>query len=168
MAITYKGNNYTLIGKHFIFNNEKVSYEGKIYKESYLFKSDSNKEYILDESDLYNLQEFSSTEELANNIESIDSLLQDLQDKYINATLPILQNLIMGKETDRTELNNIYKDMMNFIKENYHNNLELSGVQDSISLEAQKQYLTNLALNKSSISIESLFNSLNNFIYSNN
>lgn len=167
MAITYKGNSYILQGKKFIFNNEEVSYSGKIFGECFLFKStNSDKEYILNESELTDLEDF-TLEKIVEEENIKEDILSTIQNDYIPKALDILQNIITDKNSDTSELNNIYKDLMNYLKNNYSKDLQLSGVQDTISPEAQKHYLKDLSLNKSSISYESLYNSLNNFIYSN-
>ena len=55
--ILYKGNSL-VIGKHFIFGDKLVEYQGKVFGQFYDFTSEGT-HVILSESDLVSLQEYS-------------------------------------------------------------------------------------------------------------
>ena len=68
--ITYKGQK-TVIGKKFIYEGEVLKYTGKIYGDSYNFTNSNGIEYILSESDLINLEEYSLPEADTNIIKNL-------------------------------------------------------------------------------------------------
>lgn len=160
--ITYKGQK-TVIGKKFIYEGEILKYIGKIYGDSYNFVNDNGIEYILSESELDILEEYSSPK--VNDIKGNDTLKKTLIE-YTERELNIINDLLAGKTKDRAALNELYEKEINDIQ--FLNKYDLpKNPNDNISLEAQKSYLDDLNRNISNGNIVSLLTSLNDFIASN-
>lgn len=165
--ITYKGQK-TVIGKRFIYEGEVIKYTGKIYGDQYSFITNKDVEYILSESDLIKLKEYNINGEDTNTVKDvdIDNKLKDVIIKYTEQELNLLSDLIAGKETDKSKLNDLYKkeyDELVFLNK-YD---KLKGTADNISLEAQQGYLKDVNRNVSSVNIITLLTSLLNFMASN-
>jgi len=164
--ITYKGQK-TVIGKRFIYESNIITYNGKIYGDSYLF-TDKDTEYILTESDLIKLKEYNINGEDTNTIKDVDNdnVLRDLILDYTEKEIALVSDLIVGKETDVSKLNELYqKEYDELIFLNKYD-LPNSG-NHTISLEKQLMYLRSVNRNISSVNIIELLTSLQNFIDSN-
>ena len=165
--ITYKGQK-TVIGKKFIYEGEVLKYTGKIYGDSYNFTNQLGVEYILSESDLDNLKEYSLREEEQNIINNIPGK-EKIKATIINYTekeLALINDILVGKSNDIASLNKLYQDEINALQ--FLNKYDpAKSIQDTISLDAQKGYLDELNRNISNKSIISILASLRDFINSN-
>lgn len=166
--ITYKGQK-TVIGKKFIYEGEVLKYTGKIYGDSYNFTNDKGIEYILSESDLTNLEEYSLPEADTNIIKNLDSkdTIKNVLIDYTEKELALLNDLIAGKSNDINALNELYSKEIADIQflNKYDTPIANS---NNISLAAQKSYLEDVNRNISSQNIVGLITNLQNFMASNN
>jgi hypothetical protein len=104
--ILYKGNPL-VIGKHFIYNETLLEYQGKLFGGCFEFTSEDNVSYVLTEADLISLKEYSVDEQeglkeyikdfttdvaslqplTEDKYPSLLSLLQDCKSKLDNSSL---------------------------------------------------------------------------------
>ena len=161
MSITYKGNNL-VENKHFVYENDIIQYRGKIYGDRFLFGNEHT-EYILDESDLQDLQQ-SRVSDIVKEEDENNNIKEKIQE-YIKEALDYINSYQIGKNSDLNNLINIYKSIMNYMKDN-NKNISIGTKLDTISIEAQKSYLKELYRNRTEINFNNLYNTLNNFIYS--
>lgn len=162
--ITYKGNKL-VIGKRFIYDNEILKYIGKIYGDQYNFSTENdNKEYILSESELDNLKDYSILNEtnLISEEDENDFLKNKLID-YTKKELDLLNDLTNGKSEDTSELLELYKKEYNDFRA-LNNSEYTSEAIDNISLEAQLYYFNSIYRNISEVNIITLLANLKNYI----
>ena len=158
--ITYKGQK-TVIGKRFIYDGEILKYTGKIYGDSYGFINSNNVEYILTESDLDNLQDYGTINEISGK-EKVKKTIID----YTEKELALLNDIIAGKSNDINALTDLYEKELSEIR--FLNKYDLPKMpKDDVTLEAQKSYLDELNRNISTKSIIAVVASLDSFIASN-
>ncbi len=162
--ITYKGQK-TVIGKRFLYENNVVTYAGKIYGDQYLFKNNDT-EYILSESELTNLFEYTPDGKASIGVIDKGNKLRDTVLTYTEKELALLNDLIAGKTDDIDALNELYQneyDELVFL-DKY---VQPTPTLDTVSLEAQKSYFSDINRNISNTDIVNLLASLQNFIKSN-
>lgn len=165
--ITYKGQK-TVIGKHFIYEGETLTYLGKIYGDSYNFISDKQVQYILDESDLPKLKEYNINGEDTNTIKDVDTnnVLRDIILKYTEKELNLISDLLQGKTDNKEELNKLYEE--EYKELSFLNKYDIPPKENSnVSLEAQQSFLKEINRNVSGVNIITLLASLQDFIVSN-
>lgn len=165
--ITYKGQK-TVIGKRFIYENEVLKYTGKIYGDSYSFVNNNGTEYILAESDLDNLKEYSLPEEKTNiigNMDGKEKIKQTLID-YTQKELNLLNDISAGKSNDVNALTELYEKELEELRPLSKYDMSKATLEN-ISLEAQQSFLEELNRNISNKNIVTILVNLQNYIASN-
>lgn len=157
--ILYKGS--TLVeGKHFVFEDEMLTYQGKVYGNYYLFKNESNLDLVLNESDLNGLKLYEhSTVIEAENSEDLKTMLVS----YFTKGLSILES---SKDNVIDELITYFTEFKNHLDQmGCTYNYSIFDIEKSQLLDYIRNYLTNCNLNVSSVSIPNLYTTINSIIY---
>lgn len=161
--ITYKGNKL-LIGKRFIYENEVVSYQGKIYGNHHSFSKDGV-EFVLTEEETSNLKEYSPIllEELDNS-DDIYQLIASYTDKQLN----MINNNNSNSKDLLVNLANSFQEELNNLSSNnlaYNHNYQIIDGDEDYILDVIKNYLNDVVYNVSQTSLPTHYTQLNNFIY---
>ena len=156
--ILYKGN--TLVeGKHFIYENETVTYQGKIYGNFYLFKDSKSLDLVLAESDL-NLLKLYEHSTVAESDETDD--LTTLLVAYLNKGVSIIDR----NEDVVNKLITYFTEFKNHLDElGYTYVYSINEIDKDSMIDFIKSYLEESNRNVSTISIPNLYTMINSFIY---
>lgn len=151
--ILYKGN--TLVeGKHFIYENDMVTYQGKVYGNFYLFKNSNDLDLVLNESDLGKLKLYEHS--MVTDAENADDL-RTLLVAYFDKGISILDsdtNVIDELITYFTDFKN-HLDQMGCTYQYTERDIEKSQLLDFI-----RHYLNEARLNVSEVSIPELYTTI--------
>lgn len=159
--ITYKGNPLVK-GKHFIYENQTVEYQGKIYGDKHLFKLDET-DLILEEQEalqLKSLQEHSLLSEQDN----ADDLYQVVT-SYTDKQLDMIKNLPTS-ELWKALLNSFQEELNQFDELNLTYKTSITDINgEDYLLEVIQDFLKDTQRNISDTSLPNIYCQLNNFIY---
>ena len=158
--ILYKGNNL-VEGKHFIYEDEKVTYRGKCYGKFHLFERVGNPDLVLDESELDNLELYEScTVDEADDADDLRTLLIGYLEKGLHLLKQGGDNLVNELITYFEDFKN-HLDQMGCTYQYSIQELDLDTLLDFI-----QYYLETSNRNVSQISIPNLYVTICQIIYS--
>lgn len=162
--ITYKGNPLVK-GKHFIYEGQKVEYQGKAYGDKHIFKQLDETEIILEEQDALNLKTLVEQDLLAEQDNSED--LYQIVTSYIDKQINILRNSASNKMWNEllTSLNEEIATLTNLGLAYQPNYKPISDDDKNYLMEFILDYLEGHQRNISEINIPSYFDQINNFVY---
>lgn len=157
--ILYKGNNL-VEGKHFIYEDEKVTYKGKCYGKFHLFEREDKPALVLDETELADLKLYEAcTVDEAEDSDDLKTLIVG----YLEQGLSLLER---GG-------NNLVNDLITYF-EDFKNHLDQMGCTYQYStqeidldtlLDFIQHYLETSNRNVSQISIPNLYVTVCQVIY---
>jgi hypothetical protein len=157
--ILYKGN--TLVeGKHFIYEDEKVTYKGKCYGKFHLFERTDKPDLVLDESEItaLKLYETCSVDE-ADDADDLRTLLVGYLEKGLNL-------LDSNNPNKVNELITFFEDFKNHLDQmgcTYQYSMQEIDLDEL--LDFIKYYLETANMNVSQISIPNLYVTICQIIY---
>lgn len=157
--ILYKGN--TLVeGKHFIYEDDKVTYKGKCYGKFHLFERENKPDLILDESEITTLKlyETCSVEE-AEDSDDLKTLIIGYLEKGLNLVAQESPNQINELITYFEDFKN-HLDQMGCTYQYSMQEIDLDELLDFI-----EYYLDTSNKNVSQISIPNLYVTICQIIY---
>ena len=156
--ILYKGN--TLVeGKHFMLEDEVLTYQGKVYGNYFLFKNSKDLDLVLDESDLGSLKLYEhSTVEESDEADDLTSLLV----AYLNKGISIIDN---GEDVVN-KLITYFTEFKNHLDElGYTYTYSTTEIDKNTLIDFIKSYLEKSNINISSISMPNLYTTICSIIY---
>lgn len=162
--ITFKGSPLVK-GKHFIYENKQLEYEGKVFGTHHSFKDENDTQYLFTENDVGELKPYQVLQEhsLIEEQENSDELYQVIT-SYTDKELKLIE-----KEPDNL------KSLLDLLQEEV-NTLQSLGLSYNTSfkkINGDKEYLLTVITdflkgtqrNISDTSLPNLYVQLNNFIY---
>lgn len=162
--ITYKGNPLVK-GKHFIYENQSITYSGKIYGDKHLFISQDNSEIILTESEATNLKSLLE-HSLLSEQDNSDDLYQVIS-SYTDKQLDIINNVASNKKWET--LKNSFQEELNKLNElglAYKvTHTKIEDLNEQYFTEMIMDFLQDIQHNISDTSLPNIYTQLNNYIY---
>lgn len=163
--ITFKGSPLVK-GKHFILDNEKIEYKGKVYGTHHLFESGTT-ELVLTEQEALNLKQYKVLNEhsLLSEQDNSEDLYQVVT-SYSDKQMKICEDTPSSKLW--TSLLDSFQEEVNKLQElglSYTTSYKPIDGNSQYLLEVIEDFLHDTQRNISDTSLPNLYVQLNNFIY---